>query len=92
MLNEILCCRKGDKRHLVIVDKGCNRKRQISAVVVLVFNDQSFVFFVNGILVIRKQVNEVHGCVAKKQQDGKPHDQDVFGNFSAHCCRKCRKN
>ena len=53
-------------RVLKIVDKRMKRKRKKCAVPVLLFNDKTIMFMMNGVFVPRELVDKFHGRVAQR--------------------------
>ena len=63
---KMLYMRENDHREVIIIYKSGKGKREIGAVMVLLFYDQPMMIFMNSIIMIGKKMYELHGGIAKE--------------------------
>lgn|GEM_PF-6103741 len=57
---------ENDYRDMIIIYKSGKSKREICAVMVLLFYDQPMMIFMNCIIMIGKKMYKLHGGIAKE--------------------------
>jgi hypothetical protein len=50
----------------------------------LFFYYKPFMVAVNGVLVVCKLVDKIHGCISQQQQQGEPGNKNIFCDFYVH--------